>query len=226
MEESKSYKGRRKNTMSTDIGARIRRHGSKNFMEVKVTLLGGEAVGKTALGVRLTTGNFTEDHDNTVEDSYRAKLKVDGRPYVMEIFDTAGHPDLQKSMYDCWITTGSAYIIIYSISDRKSFNFAVKAQKNIADANKGKNIPIIFVANKIDLENRIVKEKEGRSLAKRCKCPYFEVSVKNKISHKEPFREIIRMFDKERKEKREAFRKASHPDLKPKRIRRFFCTIL
>lgn len=51
-----------------------------------IVLLGGPAVGKSALTLRMVTENFVKDYDPTIEDIYTKKITVDGKDCVLRIF--------------------------------------------------------------------------------------------------------------------------------------------
>lgn len=48
-----------------------------------IVLLGGPAVGKSALTLRMVTENFAKDYDPTIEDIYTKKITVDGKECVL-----------------------------------------------------------------------------------------------------------------------------------------------
>jgi GTPase SAR1 family protein len=48
-----------------------------------IVLLGGPAVGKSALTLRMITENFVKEYDPTIEDIYTKKITVDGRECVL-----------------------------------------------------------------------------------------------------------------------------------------------
>ena len=60
--------------------------------EVKVTVVGEEGVGKSALVIQLVQAQFVEEFDPTVEDSYRKQLIVDDEAVVLDILDTGYNP--------------------------------------------------------------------------------------------------------------------------------------
>ena len=49
----------------------------------KIVLLGGPAVGKSALTLRMITENFVKDYDPTIEDIYTKEIVLDGEPCVL-----------------------------------------------------------------------------------------------------------------------------------------------
>ncbi len=50
-----------------------------------IVLLGGPAVGKSALTQRVINDNFVKDYDPTIEDIYTKKITVDGKDCVISI---------------------------------------------------------------------------------------------------------------------------------------------
>ena len=92
-------------------------------------------------------------------------------------------------------------ILVYSITDRKSFE-EIQHLHNLIDPFKQKTVVIIF-GNKSDLEHkRQVPEKEAASLAEKLQCSFFEGSASEghtKIS--EAFHELYKEVAKRKKER-------------------------
>ena len=57
-----------------------------NLEKFTIVLLGGPAVGKSALTLRMVTNNFVSEYDPTIEDIYTKKVTVDGVDCVLSIF--------------------------------------------------------------------------------------------------------------------------------------------
>eukprot|EP00057_Strongylocentrotus_purpuratus_P007658 XP_011662132.1 PREDICTED: ras-related and estrogen-regulated growth inhibitor [Strongylocentrotus purpuratus] len=95
----------------------------------RVVLLGVPGVGKTALTVRYTTRRFIGDYDPTLEYLCRHQTRVDSKDVTMEIQDTAGQDYLgHRSRYAIW---GDAFLFVYSITDRNSFETIVNCKRSI-----------------------------------------------------------------------------------------------
>lgn len=58
--------------------------------EIKVVIMGGGGVGKSALTVQFVRNVFVSTYDPTIEDTYRKPVIIDGQQYLVEILDTAG----------------------------------------------------------------------------------------------------------------------------------------
>lgn len=76
------------------------------------------------------------------------------------------------------ISTGyDAYIVVYSITDKNSFDIAIDILKSIR-ISEVKNHPVILVGNKSDLvRKRSLSREDGRTLALRYTCKFVETSV-------------------------------------------------
>ncbi|XP_071792009.1 ras-related and estrogen-regulated growth inhibitor-like [Asterias amurensis] len=149
-------------------------------LSFRVVLLGSPCVGKTALMVRYVTRRFIGDYDPTLEYLCRYHASVDGEDVAMEILDTAGHDKHgHRNAYALW---GDAFLFVYSVSDRRSFDEISNIKRDVENALKiTSSLPVILVANKNDLrkEMRTVSESEGKKLAEDMGYPYFEISAKD-----------------------------------------------
>ncbi len=104
--------------------------------------------------------------------------------------DTAGQDDYQ-TMIDSWIANVEAFILVYAIDDRESFESINSKHQRILKIKKGDTPPIIIVGNKCDIKTGIkVTDKEGRDLAAALKVDFLEVSALEKINVKECFLKV------------------------------------
>lgn len=73
---------------------------------------------------------------------------------------------------------GEGFIICYSIVDRHSFQEASEYRKLIARVRLTEDIPLVLIANKLDLQSqRKVSTEEGKNLASQLGCPFYETSA-------------------------------------------------
>eukprot|EP00057_Strongylocentrotus_purpuratus_P034060 XP_793764.2 PREDICTED: ras-related and estrogen-regulated growth inhibitor [Strongylocentrotus purpuratus] len=175
----------------------------------RVVLLGVPGVGKTALTVRYTTRRFIGDYDPTLEYLCRHQTRVDSKDVTMEIQDTAGQDYLgHRSRYAIW---GDAFLFVYSITDRNSFETIVNCKRSIENVLQTSQIPGVLVGNKNDLdsEDRMVSHLEGVELGDELGLPFFEVSAKD--GHQiwdvaDVFENLFREWNRSRQMKRKAKR--------------------
>jgi GTPase SAR1 family protein len=110
---------------------------------------------------------------------------------------------------------GEGFIIVYSISDSKSFLEASEFRSKILQVKESNKVPIIFVGNKADLEGkkiyfrkvtkflkfverRQVTKVEGENLAKSYSIPFFETSAALGVNCDEIFLAMAREIRKSR----------------------------
>merc|ERR1712154_591807 len=174
---------------------------SGDVQEYKIVVLGGGGVGKSALTIRLVTNNFLEEYDPTIEDSYRKSVVIDEKACLLDILDTAGQEEF-SSMQDQWMREGQAFLVVYSITTRNTFDEAIIMREKILRCKEEEDPPIVLVGNKCDLEDqRQVQTSEGQELAKEWgdQSRFFETSAKEKINHEECFYEAVRLVRNQKK---------------------------
>ena len=65
--------------------------------QVKIVVVGDGAVGKTSMIASYATNSFDDDHVPTVYDMYRCQVEVNGKKVKVDIHDTAGQEDYDRS---------------------------------------------------------------------------------------------------------------------------------
>lgn len=158
---------------------------------IKVVLMGQGGVGKTAMVLRYTTGDFNEQYMPTIGDMYTKDVEVNGAPRHIEIDDTAGqeaYADLKKEK----MSTGDGYILVYSITDDTTFSKLDRVREEIMKAQNGRSVPIFLVGTKVDLaSDRAVSEKERLAKARQWGCQSFEVSSKANQGVEDVFTKLV-----------------------------------
>ena len=161
----------------------------------KLVMLGGGAVGKSAITVQLVSGHFVQIYDPTIEDSYRTSISVDGEMVSLDILDTAGQ-DEYTALRDQYMRSGDGYVIVYSITSTTSFleaNGFREQLYRVLDKELSDHVSIALCGNKCDLESeRQVQTAEAQKLAEEWKVLFFETSAKNKINIAETFQALVK----------------------------------
>lgn len=159
--------------------------------EYQLVVMGGGGVGKSTLSVQFIQGQFVDEYDPTIEDSYRKELEVDGERISLDILDTAGQ-EQYSAMREQYMKTGQGFLLVFSVTNKASFNeIAVLHQQIMRAKNNDSNFPIVLVGNKCDLaDQREVAAEEGTRLANRLNLPYIETSAKTRTNVDESFTKL------------------------------------
>ncbi|XP_055379594.1 GTP-binding protein Rit2 isoform X2 [Condylostylus longicornis] len=130
-----------------------------------------------AVTLQFVSHSFLDYHDPTIEDSYQKQAVIDGEAALLDILDTAGQVEF-TAMRDQYMRCGEGFIICYSVTDRHSFQEASEYRKLIARVRLSEDIPLVLIANKLDLHSqRKISTEEGKNLALQFGCPFYETSA-------------------------------------------------
>lgn len=93
---------------------------------------------------------------------------------------------------------GQGFALVYSITNRPTFDFLDKLRDQILDF-QPPDIPMVLVGNKLDLEdNRKVDKEVAQKKAKEWNIPLIEVSAKTDVNIAEIFHILISLcWDRE-----------------------------
>ncbi|KAJ6232697.1 ras-like protein rasb [Anaeramoeba flamelloides] len=195
----------------------------------KLVVVGGGGVGKSALTIQFVQSHFIEEYDPTIEDAYRRQVKIDDETHLLDILDTAGQEEY-SAMRDSYMRSGEAFVIVYSVTDRNSFDEVAIFHEQITRVKDSDDVPIIIVGNKSDLENeRQISKGEGQDLAKTYDCPFFETSAKYRINVDEAFFESVREINRQKEkllEKENDLKKERTKKTSKRKKRRLRCSIM
>ena len=136
------------------MNTRLSRCGSFNKgrpIRVRIGVMGAAHVGKTSIVSRLQGKTFSEMYEPTIEDLYTMYMDLGTKTSKhLELLDTAGAYDF-PAMRRLAINTCHIFMLVYRVNDLDSFHYALDLFKEITNV---KNAPILFVGNKIDLNQQ------------------------------------------------------------------------
>ncbi|XP_012736767.1 GTP-binding protein REM 1 [Fundulus heteroclitus] len=162
----------------------------------RVVLLGDHGVGKTSLAGIFA--GITEKDEQPGVDIYERTLTVDGEETTLIVMDTWENDRLKRgdpASHDDSLKVGSAYVIVYSVTDRSSFDSAAELRITLRRARQAENLPIILVGNKSDLVRaREVAVEEGRACAVVFDCKFIETSASLQHNVSELFEGVVRQI--------------------------------
>ena len=157
----------------------------------KVIIIGDTGVGKSNILSRYVKDEFSSNSKSTVGVELGIKfLKIKNTNTKIQIWDTAGQ-ERYKAITSSYFKGSNGCFIVYDITSESSFNnienWYAEIQKETS-----KDIPILLVGNKCDLEDeRKVPIEKGKEKAQNLNCAFFETSALKKINIDKIFEELV-----------------------------------
>ena len=119
----------------------------------KIVMLGEGRVGKTSVSLRYVNGDWSPDQKSTVAAGFlQKKIHMSKKSIQLNIYDTAGQERFH-ALAPIYYRGAQGAVLVYDITDQPTFERVqrwVKELKKMAD----KNISLVIVGNKCDLESR------------------------------------------------------------------------
>ncbi|XP_048780676.1 ras-related protein ced-10-like isoform X1 [Ostrea edulis] len=146
---------------------------------VKLVIVGDVGVGKSSLKHSYECNAFPGEYLPVTSGNYTCNVLIDGLPFCVDIWDTAGQENVDKLRRLSYFKT-DAFLVCYSIENRHSLNnIDSKWVPELRQHCPG--VPIVLVACKIDLRttlhgNHLINAMEGKALAKKLDMLFFETS--------------------------------------------------
>ncbi|XP_072168811.1 GTP-binding protein REM 1-like [Diadema setosum] len=152
---------------------------------LRVVVLGDAGVGKSSLAVQFVSSVFGDfnDYESVLSENpdevYEKTVKIDGQETTLQIVDTPPYGQAEfEEKEDEYLQGGDAYLLVYSVTNRKSFKRANELRFKLQRTQETEMTPIILVGNKTDLErSREVTFEEGKHFAALFDCKLIETSA-------------------------------------------------
>lgn len=191
-------------------------HTSSGVEFLKVITLGDGGVGKSCLTLRVVQDEFVDEYDPNIEETFRKQMIVDGKPVMVEIWDTAGQEEYQF-LLDMWIREGDGFVLVYSVTSQHSFDRLVEILEKIERVLDKDRFPCVIAGNKCDLEKqREVSKEAGRELADKWGAVWLETSAKTNLNTLKAYGDCVKQIRASKNVVKKKDQKKS----------RFKCTIL
>ncbi|XP_037047591.1 ras-related and estrogen-regulated growth inhibitor isoform X2 [Bradysia coprophila] len=154
--------------------------------------------------VRFITKRFIGDYDPNAPKSYAFRYHVDNEEIFFQLIDGSGLPDKPEHMLEADLKRADAFILMYSVTDKCSFDDTNRLKFLITYAKRRKkmckdltlkdfilNAPVLLVGNKTDQHgDRMVTMDEGHKRYKDISCESF-----HEISVRESYEEVCNVFE-------------------------------
>jgi GTPase KRas len=196
-------------TMSTVTQAK---RSDSTQAKYNLAVVGGGAVGKSALTIQFIQHVFCDEYDPTIEDQHRKQTVVDEECCLLEILDTAGQEEY-IAMRDQYLRSAEGFLICFSLCARTSFLEATQLYESILRAKDAEHVPVVFVGNKSDLvSERQITQEEITSFIRSTgdkNMRYIECSAKTRTNVDEAFHTLVRSVRQSKIDQQKKLRKDS-----------------
>ena len=165
----------------------ILKKDDKTDLKYKIIVVGNSGVGKSCLSLRATEDVFQENHEVTLATSFfNFKVKINDKPINLQIWDTCGQ-EKYRSLIKNYYQNSSLAIIVYSVTDEKSFDDVNEWYKDIK-LNTAPDCKIFLIGNKVDSPERKIFTEQGNKMKNDFNFDLFmETSAKSGFNSKELF---------------------------------------
>ena len=175
----------------------------KTYFKFKLILVGDSGVGKTSLLNRYMERGFTQNQPCTITADCQIKsLTIDSQTSAqLMIWDTCGQEKF-RSMTNQYFKFAHGVILVYDVSDRRSFANLNFWLDDIKTNSMNDDISIILVGNKIDLKFRNISSEQASKFAEDNNILYCETSSKDGLNVDVPFETLTKEIISKKNNKR------------------------
>ena len=163
----------------------------KIHLSYKILFLGETQVGKTSLIVRYSDNDFQEGGLPTLGVDLKYKyIEIDKKNIRLDLWDTAGEERF-RSITKSYYSGADGIVFVFDLGNPKSFK-TLKTWIEGAKDNVKPNIEFVLAANKSDLKDkRVVQKEEIETFSSKYNIPFFETSAKTGDGIDEMFNTFI-----------------------------------
>ena len=163
-------------------------------LKIRLMLIGDSNVGKTSIIKRYCNNQFSPSYISTVGIDFETKyLRLNGKIINLQIWDTAGQ-ERYKVLAKNYYKNSDGFIIVYDITDKKSFNNVANWITQIKDS-ASENVKCVLLGNKCDLEElRQVDINQGKDLANNYNLKFYETSAQKGNNIQKVFTDLVKGF--------------------------------
>ena len=178
-------------------------YSNRTIYQFKIILIGDMSVGKTSLVNRFMGFEFSENYTCTISADFKIKsLSIDPSTGAeLTVWDTCGQ-EKYRSITRQYFKDVHGIVLVYDVHNDNSFNGLSSWLDEIKN-NCNKDVSIVLVGNKIDLDDRKILKEQGNDFASKNGMMYVETSSKEGININSPFEKLAIEIIKKIKEKQD-----------------------
>ena len=163
---------------------------------IPISILGASNAGKTSIIQQYTNQYYDTNTLSTIGYEFKfknIKIKIDNeeKNLKLKIWDTSGQ-EIYFEQALISLKTSLGCLVIYDITDKKSFEIVDKWIESIYNLKDYKKFPVILIGNKSDLKDeRIISFDEGKKKAIQHNIDFYETSAKENTNVEQVFQSLI-----------------------------------
>ncbi|AYV85451.1 MAG: ras-related protein RIC1 isoform X2 [Satyrvirus sp.] len=159
---------------------------------IKLIIIGDTSVGKSSWLARIFDERWMPNMTSTIGIDFRVKtVLIDGKIVKIQVWDTAGQERFQ-TITKAYYRGVAGAIIMYDVTNRKSFYSINKWIDALKDSSGNNNIFRCIVGTKNDLtDSKDVPDDDARTLAEKFGIPLYLSSAKTGENVDEIFNSIV-----------------------------------
>lgn len=168
--------------------------------KTKVILVGESKVGKTSIVSQYVENSFSDEYIVTITgDKLTKEVEINNKKFNLEIWDTAGNEKF-RAVNKIFMKNSKIAILVYDITDKKSFEELEYWYDQIINTNDKDNIVLGVAGNKSDkYEEQVITTEEGQKYAKSIGAVFNETSAMDHESIEGLFNNILKkLYEKEK----------------------------
>ncbi|KAL3355379.1 hypothetical protein AABB24_019447 [Solanum stoloniferum] len=165
--------------------------GQKIDYVFKVVLIGDSAVGKSQILARFARNEFSLDSKATIGVEFQTRTLVIQRKSVKaQIWDTAGQ-ERYRAVTSAYYRGAVGALLVYDITKRQTFDHIPRWLEELR-AHADKNIVIMLIGNKTDLEDqRAVPTEDAKEFAQKDGLFFLETSAMEATNVEDAFLTVL-----------------------------------
>uniref|UniRef100_A0AC34GG82 Uncharacterized protein n=1 Tax=Panagrolaimus sp. ES5 TaxID=591445 RepID=A0AC34GG82_9BILA len=173
---------------------------STNLKVVKLAILGSTGVGKTSIVKYYVNNKFDDEEEYGMVEVYQKQKVINGESYILEIVDTGHELSESDTTVKQHVIGADGYMLIFSILNIDSLNALSDFRTQIRQARRQSTnfyddvnlqIPMIIVANKVDLNESEKLLKEMREKIQCFYLPFVQTSAKTGYGIQDAFDVLV-----------------------------------
>lgn len=147
---------------------------------IKCVLVGDSMVGKTCLAKRLASHDFPAIYTPTMFDNYATTTTIDGKSFVLGLFDTAGQEEFDRLRILAYVNC-DVFLVCFSLLVPDSLKHVQDSWMREIRAH-APNAPCILVGTHIDLRDE--PKSRGRKPSMVGHAPYVSTKEGEAAAHR------------------------------------------